>query len=84
MVTWFTEFSYFVKIGCWLRLKDPVGIFLSLPNSMTCTNGSLQDDNRVSEKPLKKVIIAIGTQNDHILNEGVTKIFEFTFSALPF
>ena len=60
-----------------------MGIFLSLLNSMACTNGSLEDDIRFSEKSLKNVI-AICTPNDHILNEGVPKIFEFTLSALLF
>ena len=63
-----------------MGLEDLAGMGSSFLSSMSSTNGSQKGEIRFSQKSLTKGI-ALGTTNDHIFNEGVSKIFEFTLSA---
>ena len=58
-------------------------MFSSFLSSMSNTNDSQKGEIRFSQKYLTKGIIICTTKN-HIFNEGVSKIFEFTNSAYFF
>ena len=66
-----------------MELEDLTGMFPSFLSSMSSTNGSRKGEIKFSQKSLTKGIV-ICTTNDHIFNEGVSKIFEFTLSVLLF
>ena len=82
LVTRFMELINFTKAGTWLELEDLADMFSSFLSSMRSTNGSQKGEIRFSQKSLTKGI-AICIANDHIFNEGISKIFEFT-SVLNF
>ena len=58
-------------------------MFSSFLSSMSNTNDSQKGEIRFSQQYLTKGIIICTTKN-HIFNEGVSKIFEFTNSAYCF
>ena len=79
-MTRFTKFIDFVEVGHGLGLEDPAGMLSSFLISMCSINGSRKGEIGFSWKSLTKCVV-ICTTNDHIINEGFPKIFEFTFSV---
>ena len=63
-----------------ISFEGLAGMFPSFLSSMSSTNGSQKGEIRYSLKSFMKDIVICST-NDHVFNEGVSKIFEFTLSA---
>ena len=78
-MTRFTRFINFVEVGGGLGLEDLAGMFLSFLSSMSSEIRVRKVRSDFFRSLSRKALSFV--PNDHIFNEGVSKIFEFTLSV---